>query len=113
MRGNDQTPDGTMPATMRTRGYTSRELLQAFWPYLRPHKGRIIVAILALTLVAVALLCMGRGLAYLVDEGLGKGDPALLNRAVLATALIAVVLAFGSFLPVSYTHLTLPTILLV
>ena len=98
MRGNDQTPDGTMPATMPTRGYTSRELLQAFWPYLRPHKGRIIVAILALTLVAVALLCMGRGLAYLVDEGLGKGDPALLNRAVLATALIAVVLAFGSFL---------------
>ena len=92
MRGNDQTPDGTMPATMPatmpTRGYASRELLQAFWPYLRPHKGRIIVAILALTLVAVALLCMGRGLAFLVDEGLGKGDPALLNRAVLALSLI-------------------------
>ena len=56
------------------------------------------MAVLALVLVASALLCMGRGLAYLVDEGLGKGDPDLLDRAVLATALIAVVLAFGSFL---------------
>ena len=87
------TPD-KVPAT----DYASSDLLRVFWPYLRPHKGRIVAAVMALTLVAAALLCMGRGLAYLVDEGLGKGDPASLDRAVLATALIAVVLAFGSFL---------------
>ena len=80
------------------RDYSSGDLLKAFWPYLRPHKWRLLAAILALVLVASALLCMGRGLAYLVDEGLGKGDPDLLDRAVLASALIAVVLAFGSFL---------------
>ena len=86
------------PNTCSVRDYSSGDLLQAFWPYLRPHKWRLLVAVLALVLVALALLCMGRGLAYLVDEGLGKGDPDLLDRAVLATALIAVVLAFGSFL---------------
>ena len=86
------------PDKVPARDYASSDLLRVFWPYLRPHKGRIVAAVMALTLVAVALLCMGRGLAYLVDEGLGKGDPALLDRAVLATALIAVVLAFGSFL---------------
>ena len=49
-------------------------------------------------MVAGALLVMGRGLAYLVDEGLSKQDPELLNRAVIATALIALCLAFGSYL---------------
>jgi ATP-binding cassette subfamily B protein len=47
---------------------------------------------------------MGRGLAYLVDEGLGKRDPALLDRAVMATAMIAVILAFGSYLRASMVN---------
>ena len=98
MHGHQQQPQAMTPDKVPTRDFASSDLLRVFWPYLRPHKGRIVAAVMALTLVAVALLCMGRGLAYLVDEGLGKGDPALLDRAVLATALIAVVLAFGSFL---------------
>ena len=87
-----------------TRRYTSRQLLAVFWPYLKPHRLRIALAILALVLVAGALLGMGRGLAYLVDEGLGKRDPALLDRAVMATAMIAVVLAFGSYLRTSMVN---------
>ena len=59
---------------------------------------------MALMLVACALLGMGRGLAYLVDEGLGKRDPLLLDRAVMATVLIAVALAFGSFLRASMVN---------
>ena len=98
MQGQQQQPPAMTPDKVPARDYASGDLLRVFWPYLRPHKGRIVAAVMALTLVAAALLCMGRGLAYLVDEGLGKGDPALLDRAVLATALIAVVLAFGSFL---------------
>ncbi len=86
------------------RSYSSRQLLAVFWPYLLPHRFRIAIAILALTMVAGALLGMGRGLAYLVDEGLGKRDPALLDRAVLATAMIAVVLAFGSYLRTSMVN---------
>ena len=77
---------------------TGGELLRFFWPYLAPHKKRIMLAALSLFMVAGALLFMGRGLAYLVDEGLGKQDPALLDRAVMATSLIALILAFGSYL---------------
>ena len=73
-------------------------LLRVFWPYLHPHRGRIAGAVVALLMVAGALLTMGRGLAYLVDEGLGRQDPALLDRAVVGTALIALVLAAGSYL---------------
>jgi ATP-binding cassette subfamily B protein len=84
--------------------YTSKQLFAVFWPYLKPHRVRMALAILALVLVAGALLGMGRGLAYLVDEGLGKRDPALLDRAVMATVMIAVVLAFGSYLRASMVN---------
>ena len=84
--------------------YTSKQLFAVFWPYLRPHRGRIALAILALVLVAGALLGMGRGLAFLVDEGLGKRDPVLLDRAVMATVLIAITLAFGSYLRASMVN---------
>ena len=93
--------DKKMPSSQR---YTSKQLLAVFWPYLRPHRGRIALAILALVLIAGALLGMGRGLAYLVDQGLGKRDPVLLDRAVMATVLIAVVLAFCSYLLASMVN---------
>jgi ATP-binding cassette subfamily B protein len=99
-----QTATPADQALKTTRRYTSRQLLAVFWPYLQPHRLRIVLAILALVLVAGALLGMGRGLAYLVDEGLGKRDPALLDRAVMATAMIAVVLAFGSYLRTSMVN---------
>lgn len=77
---------------------TGRQLMAVFWPFLWPYRLRIAGAVLSLFLVAGALLTMGRGLAYLVDQGLGKQDPALLDRAVLGTAVIALLLAIGSFL---------------
>ena len=75
--------------------YTIKQLFAVFWPHLKPHRVRIALAILALVLVAGALLGLGRGLAYLVDEGLGKRDPAMLDRAVMATAMIAAILALS------------------
>ena len=73
--------------------YSSAELLRVFWPFFSPYRWRIAGAALALLMVAGALLTMGRGLAYLVDEGLGRQDPELLNGAVIGTAVIAFVLA--------------------
>ena len=82
----------------RNGGYSLRQLGRVFWPHFKPFSRQIAGAVLALMLVAGALLVMGRGLAYLVDEGLSKQDPELLNRAVIATALIALCLAIGSYL---------------
>ncbi len=80
------------------QSFTTAALWRVFWPYLRPHRRRIIGAVISLLMVAGALLTMGRGLAYLVDEGLGRQDPALLDRAVVGTAVIALFLAVGSYL---------------
>ena len=93
MRDDHQQSEAMTPETSPVR-IIPAVMLRIFWPYLRPHKGgfwRLFGASLG-----GGALCMGRGLAYLVDEGLGR-RPALLET-VLATALIAVVLAFGSFL---------------
>ncbi len=85
-------------APIKPIGLNGRQLMAVFWPFLRPYRLRIAGAALSLFLVAGALLTMGRGLAYLVDEGLGKQDPELLDRAVLGTAVIALLFAIGSFL---------------
>ena len=85
-----------MPST--DRSYSTMALWRVFRPYLLPHRARIAGAVVSLLMVAGALLTMGRGLAYLVDEGLGRQDPALLDRAVVGTAAIALLLAAGSYL---------------
>ena len=85
-----------MPGT--DRSYSTMALWRVFRPYLLPHRARIAGAVVSLLMVAGALLTMGRGLAYLVDEGLGRQDPALLDRAVVGTAAIALLLAAGSYL---------------
>ena len=90
------TPPEDMPGT--DRSYSTMALWRVFRPYLLPHRARIAGAVVSLLMVAGALLTMGRGLAYLVDEGLGRQDPALLDRAVVGTAAIALLLAAGSYL---------------
>ena len=59
------------------------------------------MATAVLIMVALVLLSLGRGLAYLVDQGLGAGDPALLNRAVLITLGLGFVIGVGSYLRMS------------
>ena len=90
------TPPEDMPGT--DRSYSTMALWRVFRPYLLPYRARIAGAVVSLLMVAGALLTMGRGLAYLVDEGLGRQDPALLDRAVVGTAAIALLLAAGSYL---------------
>ena len=76
-------------------------VLAVFWPYVRPWRLQVAVATAVLIMVALVLLSLGRGLAYLVDQGLGAGDPALLNRAVLITLGLGFVIGVGSYLRMS------------
>ena len=76
-------------------------ILVIFWPYIRPWRVQVAVATAVLVMVALVLLSLGRGLAYLVDQGLGAGDPALLDRAVLITLGLGFVIGVGSYLRMS------------
>ena len=71
--------------------------LKTLWPWIRPHRSDVLRALGAVFLVAVALIMLGRGIAYLVDSGLGRGNPELLGRAVVIYVGITAMLAFGSY----------------
>ena len=72
--------------------------LSAFWPFIRPYRGRVILAAVILVAVSFILLSLGRGLAWLVDKGLGSGDPAMLDRAVMVALFLALFVGIGSYL---------------
>ena len=76
----------------------SLQPLKHLWPWIKPHRQQLVWALLAILLVAASLLSLGRGIAYLVDSGLSKGDGNLLDRAVLICLGITVMLALGSYL---------------
>lgn len=65
--------------------------------YLRPYRWPLLGAMLALIFTSSAVLGMGAGLRYLVDEGLGKGDPQLLDRAFVVMLGVVVLLAIATF----------------
>ncbi len=72
--------------------------VRIFWPWIRPHRRQILLAMLSILLVAVALLSLGRGIAHLVDSGFGNGENRYLNQAVLICVGITFFLALGSYL---------------
>ena len=84
--------------TPKRASLKSLQPLKHLWPWIKPHRQQLVWALLAILLVAASLLSLGRGIAYLVDSGLSKGDGNLLDRAVLICLGITVMLALGSYL---------------
>ena len=78
--------------------------LKFFLTYAKAYRGKLIGAALSLIMVSGAMLSLGRGLGYLVDRGLGAGDPEILDFAVIVTIFIAAILAFGSYLRASLVN---------
>jgi len=64
--------------------------------FLRPYRLQAVGATLALLVAAGTVLALGPGLKFLIDQGFGQGDPTVLNKAVLALFVVAVLLALGT-----------------
>ncbi len=75
------------------RGLSGLGLL---WPYLRPHRGRVALALLSLLVAAGTVLAFGACLRALIDRGFAEGRPDILNYALASLLAVAVVLAFAS-----------------
>jgi len=71
--------------------------LKPLMPYLRPYRLHIIAASIALIFTSSSVLGMGKGLQYLVDQGLGKHDTALLNEAFWMLMGVTVLLAVATY----------------
>ena len=64
--------------------------------FLRPYRWQAVCATLALLVAAGTVLALGPGLKFLIDQGFGQDDPTVLNKAVLALFVVAVLLAGGT-----------------
>lgn len=65
---------------------------------LKPYRSRVIVAALALVVAALAMLGVGQGLRAVIDQGFAAGDPAWLDRALLAMFGVIALLAAATYL---------------
>lgn len=71
--------------------------LKSMLGYLRPYRLFVIGAIIALVVTSGSVLVLGKGVGYMVDEGLGNKNPASLNHAIFVMLIFTVVLALGTF----------------
>jgi ATP-binding cassette subfamily B protein len=64
---------------------------------LKPYRRRVILAFIALVLASLAMLGVGQGLRAVIDRGFAAGDPAWLDRALLAMFGIITLLAAATY----------------
>lgn len=65
-------------------------------PYLRPYRGRVVLALLSLLVAAGTVLAFGACLRALIDRGFAQGRPDVLNYALASLLVVALVLAIAS-----------------
>ena len=82
----------TTPAEQRPSSRDLRVLRQLF-AFLRPYRGAVAGAALALLVAAAAVLGFGVVLQRVVDQGLSSGSGAALNQALLLFLLVVTVMA--------------------
>jgi ATP-binding cassette subfamily B protein len=70
--------------------------LGLLWPYLKPYRGRVALALLSLLVAAGTVLAFGACLRALIDLGFAQGRPDILNYALASLLAVAVVLAIAS-----------------
>jgi len=83
------------PTTPNERRPPSRELraLTQLFAFLRPYRGPLAGAALALLVAAAAVLGFGVVLQRVVDQGLGSGSAAALNQALVLFLVVVTVMA--------------------
>jgi ATP-binding cassette subfamily B protein len=65
---------------------------------LFPHRRRMAVAVIALVIAASAMLGVGQALRAVIDKGFAAGDPAWLDRTLLAMFGVIALLAAATWL---------------
>jgi ATP-binding cassette subfamily B protein len=69
--------------------------LRALLPFLRPYRGILVLALLALLVAAAAMLALPVALRHLIDQGISSGSSETVNRYFVAFMAAAAV--FGVF----------------
>ena len=66
--------------------------------FVRPYRGTLLAAGVALVFTAVVTLSIGQGLRILIDDGLSSGSPEQLKDAVMLILALSLLMSVGTFL---------------
>ncbi|MCZ7563447.1 MAG: ABC transporter transmembrane domain-containing protein [Burkholderiales bacterium] len=88
-RRRDDIPDRPASRDLRT--------LARIGGLLRPHRGRIAIAAVALLVAAGCVLVIGQGLRQVIDAGFASRDPGSLDRALVGLLAVVAVLSAATF----------------
>ena len=91
------TPRAAVPEPDPSTARRDILMLRQLWPFLRPHRARVALAIVALVVAAGTVLVIGRGLRLLIDQGFAGGQPELLDKALIGLLAVIAVLAGSSY----------------
>ncbi|MBV1916084.1 MAG: ATP-binding cassette domain-containing protein [Pseudomonadales bacterium] len=70
--------------------------------FLKPYKGKVVIATVALLITAGLMLSLGQGMRLLVDQGFSTGSPEMLDRSIFIFLGIVVCLSIGTFIRFFY-----------
>jgi ATP-binding cassette subfamily B protein len=65
--------------------------------YVQPYRPRLIGAALALITAAASVLAIGQGLRAVIDRGIARGDPTLLDHALLGLLGVVAVMSVATY----------------
>ena len=77
--------------TLRPKGQL--KALAPLWGFMRPYRGRVVLAAICLLLASAAVLVLGQGVRHLVDWGFNDASGHRLDQAALGMIAIVIVLA--------------------
>jgi len=83
------------PATSTSERASSRKLgtLLRLAGFLRPYRGQLAIAALALIVAAASVLAFGVVIREVVDQGIGSGEAASLNQSLLWFLVVVSIMA--------------------
>jgi ATP-binding cassette subfamily B protein len=82
--------------TMKTQA-ADLTAAQLMLDLLRPYRGRIAVAVVALLVAAACQLLTGQGLRMVIDRGFVASDPAMLDTALMGLFAIIAIMAAAAY----------------
>lgn len=66
-------------------------------PFFRPYRRQMVFALIALVVTAGTMLSLGKGVQFLIDQGLASGSEAGLTQALMIFTGLVFLLGVGSF----------------
>jgi ATP-binding cassette subfamily B protein len=71
--------------------------IMALLPYLIPYKREAILALIALAITSMMILCFGKAVKYIIDIGFVKQNQAMLNLILLGFVVAVLIMAIAGY----------------